>query len=1163
MYLLKTYGEYKFSRKLYKMLIITKLLCIFMFAGIFTVTASEAYSQTSKISVKLRNVSIETALSEIEKLSEFSFFYTDEVELKGNVNLNAKEQNIDAVLRDLFEGTDLTYKIRDKQIIIHTKENSLLVQSQNPQAQGIRIIGTVSDGTSGPIPGVNVVLKGTAQGTATDVNGEFTFVVPNDTCTLEFRFVGYKTQEIKVGNRRVIAVVMEEETAEIGEVVVVAFAKQKKESVLASITTVNPDDLKVPSSNLSTALAGRIAGLVSYQTSGEPGMDDASFFVRGVTSLNYGAPLVLIDGVEMSTTDLARMQPDDIGSFSIMKDAAATALYGARGANGVILITTKEGREGQASISFRVETSLSTPTKTVDIADPVTYMRLNNEAVSTRNKMTAVPYSLEKIENTVNPNRNKYMYPANDWYEMLFNDYAINYRANFNVSGGGKIARYYIAATYNKDNGVLKVDKKNNFNSNIDLKRYLLRANVNINVTKTTEAIVRLQGTFDDYRGPMYGGSDVYHRVMRSDPVLFPATYAPDATYAYVHHILFGNYDQAQYINPYADLVRGYKDYSKSKMFAQFEVKQNLDFVTPGLSLRGLFNTDRYSYYSVLRAYQPYYYTIASYDKYSDTYQLACLNQDDGQEWLSYGEEPKEVTTSTYIEASALYDRTFGNHAVSGMLVFTMRNYLEANAGSLELSLPQRNLGLSGRATYAFANRYFMEFNFGYNGSERFARAERFGFFPSFGVGWIVSNESFWNDNLSNVVSKLKLKGTYGLVGNDAIGDKSDRFFYLSNVNMNDSGRGYTFGTDFGYTRTGISVSRYGNDLITWETAKKMNLGVELGLFNKLELIVDYYTEKREGILLTRSDIPYTAGLQNAVPKANLGKAKGSGIDISLDYQHSFSSDFWITSRANFTYATTEITEWEEVDNTLTPWLSRIGQPVSQQRGYVAERLFVDDYEVRNSPRQYIGSDEYAGGDIKYRDIDGDGQITSTDKVPIGYPTEPQVVYGFGASLGYKGWDFSFFFQGLAQRSFWINTASNDSDNPSTVPFIDPYTSSSTTSKNALLQAYADSHWSEDNKDIYALWPRFSDKMIANNFADKSTWFMRDGSFMRLKSIELGYTIPPRALERIKIKNLRLYFSGTNLFTVSKFKLWDPEMAGNGLGYPLQRVYNLGVQVTF
>ena len=1131
-------------------------------------TAEKTWSQVKKetdIDLTLTNASVVSVIEAVSKETGYKFFYDETYLMQmDHISVRIRGASLQQVLDQISKQTKLGFrKVDDTYIVIPPFG---LTKPETKALQGIPIIGKVFDNFGDLMPGVAVVVRGTNTGTSTDINGEFAINVPSDTSVLQFRFIGYQMKDVAVGNQRVVAVTMQEEAAELGEVVVVAFGTQRKESVIASVATINTKDLKVPSSNLTTALSGRVSGLISYQRSGEPGQDDASFFVRGVTSLTYGkGPLILIDGVEMSSTDLARMQPDDIASFSIMKDATASALYGARGANGVILITTKEGREGNATVSLRLESSLSQPTQRVKFVDPITYMEMFNEAVLTRNKLAQVPYLPAKIDNTMNPQRNQYIYPANDWYDMLFKDHTFNYRANFNVSGGGKIARYYIAATYNQDNGVLKVDKKNNFNNNIDLKRYLLRSNVNINVTKTTEAVVRLHGTFDDYQGPIDGGSTLYQKVMRSDPVRFPAYYAPDENNKHKEHILFGNDDaQANFINPYADMVRGYKDYTKSLMMAQFEARQKLDFITNGLSVRGLFNTNRYSYFDVTRAYRPFYYNVGNYDKSTDTYMLVNLNPDGpngGTEYLGYSEGDKEVRTTTYMELAIDYAQTFAaKHAVSGLLVATRRNTLEANAGNLELSLPARNQGVSGRATYAYDNRYFSEFNFGYNGSERFAKKYRYGFFPSFGLGWIISNEDFWSGNLQKTISKLKLKGTYGLVGNDAIGDKDDRFFYMSRVDMEAGGRAFVFGQNFNYRRNGVSISRYANDMITWETARKLNLGVELGLFGKIEIMADYYTEHRDGILLTRRDIPATMGLQ-VEPQANLGKAKGNGVDLSVDYQHQISKDFWITGRANFTYATTEYTEYEEVDNTETPWLSRIGYPVSQSWGYVAERLFVDDNEVANSPVQNIGSDRYAGGDVKYRDINGDDKITSLDRVPIGYPTEPQIIYGFGLSAGYKSFDVSFFFQGLAQESFWINTA-NSRDYPSTVPFINSH-GTSIRSQNALLQAYADSHWNETNKDIYALFPRFSDRMVSNNYAERSTWFMRNGSFMRLKSAEIGYTVPQHITQRIRMANLRIYANGTNLLTFSKFKLWDPEMAGNGLSYPVQRVINLGIHVTF
>ena len=1033
----------------------------------------------------------------------------------------------------------------------HNAKETLAVQ-QEP----FDLKGTVVDEFGEPLPGVSILIVGSTRGVTTDLDGTFLIKVsPNDKLTVTY--IGMQEQTIDVGSRREIAITMQEKIDELDEVTVVAFARQKKESVLASISTVRPGELKIPSSNLTTALAGRVAGLISYQRSGEPGQDDAAFFVRGVTSLSYAGsgPLILIDGVEMTSADLARLQPDDVASFSIMKDATAAALYGARGANGVILVTTKEGKEGKATITVRYETSISRPTQEIESVDPITYMRKNNEAILTRDKLGVSPYSLEKIDNTI-AGGNPMVYPATDWKSMLLKNQTVNHRVNFNLSGGGQIARYYIAATFNQDNGIMKVDKRNNFNNNIDLKNYQLRTNVNINVTKTTEVIVRLHGTFADYSGPVDGGSDLYQKILRTDPTLYPAYYEPDAMTIGTKHILFGNYDNGQYINPYADMIKGYKEYSKSTMLAQFELKQDLSFITKGLNIRGLFNTTRYSYFDVTRAYRPFYYALTYYDKLKDEYVLASLNSsgsaNDGTDYLLYFPGQKDVNSVLYTEMAANYDRTFvDKHGVSGMLVFTTRNKLNGSAETLTLSLPHRNIGLAGRFTYNYDLRYFMEANFGYNGSERFAKNERFGFFPSIGAGWIISNEAFFPEHLLKKINMLKLKATYGLVGNDAIGDEKQRFFYLSEVDMNNANYGIQFGDEYSYYLNGISISKYPNDKITWEVAKKMNLGIEARLFNMLDIQAEYYTEHRSNILQTRVDLPSSMGLM-VTPSSNVGEAKSKGVDFSIDMQKSFSKDFWASARVNFTYATSEYTKYEEVDQTNTPWLSRIGWPISQQWGYVAERLFVDEEEVANSPRQF---GDYMAGDIKYRDINGDGIITDEDQIPLGFPIEPEIIYGFGISTGYKSFDFSCFFQGLARESFWI-------DARKTAPFIDTDDNGSIISKNTFLQAYADDHWTEVNRNIYALWPRLAARAIDNN-TRRSNWFMRDGAFMRLKSLELGYSLPQQLTRKAYMQTCRLYFSGTNLLTFSKFKLWDPEMAGEGLGYPPQRVFNIGLQVTF
>jgi TonB-linked SusC/RagA family outer membrane protein len=965
---------------------------------------------------------------------------------------------------------------------------------------------------------------------------------------------------MKVGSRRVIPVTLSESSESLDEVVVVAFGKQKKESIIGAITTIAPKELKVPSSNLTTALAGRVAGVISYQRSGEPGQDNADFFVRGVTTFGYKKdPLILIDNVEVTTTELARLQVDDIESFSIMKDATSTALYGARGANGVILVTTKQGVEGKVKISLRIENSMSMPTQNIELADPVTYMRMHNEAVLTRDPLGRTLYSDTKINNTIS-GVNPLVFPTTDWKEALLNDYTMNQRANVSITGGGKVARYYVSGSFNNDNGILKVPKQNNFNNNINLKSYSLRANVNMELTNSTSMAVRLAGTFDDYTGPINGGTQVYRDIMRTNPVLFPAYYPVDADHKYTNHILFGNYDEnGRYLNPYADMVKGYKNYSKSNMSAQLELRQNLNFITEGLFLRGMMNTSRYAYFDVIRQYKPFYYHASTYDKETNTYRLSLLNEEgtyQGSEVLDYYPGTKDITSELYIEGSINYNRTFNEkHGVSGLLVLMLRDKLNANPqnSDLQASLPYRNVGISGRFTYAYVNRYFTEFNFGYNGSERFAANHRFGFFPSVGLGWSVSNEDFWSDGLTAFMPKLRLKGTYGLVGNDALGE--DRFLYLANVNINDGNHSAQFGTSYAsrYSKNGVSLSRYANADITWEVAYKTNLGLEMNLLNSFDILFDVYKEHRKNIFMQRTATPATMGLF-AQPHANIGEARGQGVDISVDYNKVFNKNLWIQGRANFTYATSKYLVYEEPTYDNEPWKSHVGYPIKQEWGYIAERLFVDDEEAANSPRQNFG--EYGGGDIKYKDVNNDGQITSLDMVPIGYPTDPEIVYGFGFSVGYKNFDISAFFQGLARESFWINYSA-------TAPFIsynyDGETLNAGVYENALLKAYADDHWSEDNRNLYALWPRLSVSAAGNNNnAQRSTWFMRDGSFLRLKSVEMGYNIPNFLSTRT-----RVYMTATNLLTFTKFKLWDPEMSGIGLGYPIQKVFNVGLTMSF
>lgn len=1026
--------------------------------------------------------------------------------------------------------------------------------SAQPKTSTIK--GRVIDAEGMPLVGAVIQVQGKAGGVIASSNGVFEIeAAPED--VLVASFLGMENASVTVGAQLEITIVMQQKSSTLENVTIVAFSRQKKESVVGSITTVKPSELKVASSNLTTAFAGRVPGMMSYRSSGEPGRDNAEFFIRGVTTFGYRkSPLMLVDGMEISADDLARLQTDDIESFSIMKDAIATSLYGARGANGVILITTKEGREGPARVSVRIENTWSMPTRMIDIADPITYMRLNNEAVSTRNPLGILPYSEAKIAATMNPNRNPYVYPAVDWIEEMFKPAAMNQRVNFNISGGGKVARYYLAATFNQDNGLMRNEGMNNFNTNIDLKKYNVRTNFNVNVTKTTEVAFKFQGNFDDYRGPIEAGNILFDYAVHASPVDYPKIFAPDEGHRSMSHPLYGNTDGANHINPYALMSRGYKDYSRTLVLAQVDINQDLKFITEGLRVRGLLSTTRYSYFDSARSYKPFYYKIGYYNPELDVYNLTALNAESGSEYLDYS-GGKDINSKTYLEAAVEYARTFGRHEVTGLLVYQNTQQVIGNPSSVLESLPFRNQGLSGRFTYTFDKRYGVELNFGYNGSERFARHERYGFFPAAGVTWNISSEPFWG-GVAKVIDKLRLKATYGLVGNDAI--SSNRFFYLSDVNMNDTGKNVWYGTDFNVIRPGITVRRYSNNDITWEIARKLNLGFEMRLFDKVELQVDYFTENRSNILLERTNLPSSMGLEASV-EANVGRAKSHGVEGALTYQHSFSEDFWLSANANFTYATSEFLVADEPDYAASglPWRSRIGYSLNQQWGYIAERLFIDETDIANSPIQTFGP--YMPGDIKYKDINRDGKIDESDLVPIGYPTEAEINYGFGATLGYKGFDFSFFFNGLGRKTFFIDAQQMAPFNnpPVTAAGVGGYTR-----KTALFKEFADSHWSESNPDIYAVWPRLSTDAYDNsNNYQQSTWWMRNGSFLRLKLIELGYTLPHNLTRKIRIEDLRIYVSGEDLFAGSNFKMWDVEMGGMGIGYPIQKKFNIGLQVKF
>jgi TonB-linked SusC/RagA family outer membrane protein len=725
-----------------KFLLTMKITALLFFLALMQVSAA-VFPQ--KITFKANDVSLKNVFTEISKQTGYNIIWSSKtVDVKTRVNVSFRETPLDEVLKACLSGTQLTYVIAANSVVIKNKQAPVTGKDLVTIPAVITITGTVRDAKGTTLPGVSITVPANLKiGTVTDNNGKFVLDVPSGT-VIKVSFIGFVSQTFTVTpDNKVFNVVMAEDIKQAEEVVITAYGKrERKEAIVGSVTTIKPGELKIPASNLTNALAGQAAGIIAFQGSGQPGQDNSQFFIRGVTTFGYKVdPLILIDNIELTTNDLARLQVDDIASFSILKDASATALYGARGANGVILVNTKQGKIGAPVISFRAENSISKNTQSIAIADPITYMNLYNEATLSRNPLLPTPFNPDKINNTLNtinkgPGYNGYVYPAVDWLKLLIRPTAHTQRGNLSISGGTPFARYYVGGSYNVDHGNLKDDIANVENTNIKFQNYQLRSNVNLNLTKTTEAILRFSGNFSEYSGPQTTSgafsTDEYKLALHASPVAFPAFYAPDSANLGTQHILFGKPDNpgVPATNPYAELLRGHKTSSESRVLAQIELNQSLPFITEGLNFHGIFSTNRYSYFDASFVYNPFYYNIGTYDKASDTYTLNWLNPNpgDAREYLQYYGGTPVLSNQVYLQGNLDYTKQLGKHNISATLVGTRQQTVYSNVSTLIDGLPHRNLGLAGRAGYNYGSKYFLEFNFGYNGSERFSAEHRYGF---------------------------------------------------------------------------------------------------------------------------------------------------------------------------------------------------------------------------------------------------------------------------------------------------------------------------------------------------------------------------------------------------------------------------------------------------
>ena len=980
--------------------------------------------------------------------------------------------------------------------------------------------GRVLDETKAGVPGATVIVKGSTRGVITGNDGTFSIdVKPTD--VIEISYLGYETQSIPVGTKTNIVTELVRKVSELEAVTVVAYGKQRKESIIGAINTIDAGELEVASGSLSSNLAGKLAGIVVMQRTGEPG-SSAEFWIRGQST--FGAkttPLVLVDGIER---DMDFVDADDIATFSILKDATATALYGVRGANGIILITTKRGTEMTApQIRVKAEFGITQPVQLPELANASQWIDYYNELYrdSGSTEMPISDYARQMYLS------GRDLYPNVDWVNTIFKDLAMTGRVHASVTGGSPKIRYYVSASYYTEGGMFNVADNDRYNAQMNFNKYSFRSNIDIDITKSTQLGLSLSTQYTTKNAPCTTTNDLYAYTMYVTPVATPTVFSNG---------MLAIPQESGSVNPYNMLNNtGYRRYNTMVAQSLLSLTQDFsDIITPGLKANVKFAWDAQNATLLERAMSPVTYYATGRDENGEL-MLTAANPN-GSNYMRLATSDSSGTTAINFEGSLIYERLFAeDHRVSGMFLYSVRSKSKNRPVNYIDAYPTKNMGIAGRFTYAFRDKYFAEFNFGYNGSENFAPGKRYGFFPSYAVGYMISNEKFW-EPLRDKVNILKIRASYGKIGNDEIGG-SRRFAY--NTTMNTNAGGFTFG-DLGQTNLpGYSTGEYGNPDVAWEEATKADVGIELGLFNKIKIQADYFYEKREGIFIQRESTPSVVGTKTA-QWVNLGRMKNQGFDMSLEFDHSFNKDFSISARGNFTYNRNKKL-YDDKPDQIWKYQNLAGFANNQQFGLIAEGLFESEEDIANWPKQDFGT--VRPGDIKYRDVNGDGVVNTFDKVAIGYTLVPEINYGFGASLKWKGIDVSVFFSGVGHVTRIIQ-GQNLVGASSTILRM-----------GQIFEDVAKNRWTLDNQNPNAPYPRLSLNKVDNN-QQLSTYWQRDMSFLRLKDAEIGYTLPESMTKKWGQTKIRITFSD--------FMLWDPEVNANyGNVYPLIRTFAIGANVNF
>ena len=1111
---------------------INRSLCLL--TVIFTqVILSVVFAQTTNLTIQKKNITVKEVLTLIEKSSQVVFFYADkDVGLNRKVSIDVINQPISKVLEELFKNSSNTFKIDGKQVYIlkKTRKVETDVKSENKNK---KITGTITDEKNQAVIGASVLVNGTVLREITDMNGHFSIDVPDpDNDQLKISYIGYESKIVDIKGNNVLNISLSQSLTNLDEVVVVGYSTQKKVTITGSISSIGTKDLlQSPQANLSNALAGRLPGLLATQSSGEPGNDASTIRIRGIgTFAGTQDPLIMVDGIE--TDNYNDIDPNEVESLSILKDASATAVYGVRGANGVILITTKRGQLGKPKISLSTNVAATSFTYLRGSMNSYDYATSFNKAKAYDSYVTgsySPPFTAEAIQK-YKTHSDPVFYPDVNWYKYMLKDYSTQTQSNIHISGGTDKVKYFVSLGYFTQEGMLNTSIYNpGYNYQIEYKRYNLRSNFDINITKDLVLSSDISDQIGDLRDPNWSINGLMETLSSASPIASPGVI--DNKIITIQTPLGTGWAPP---NPYS---HGWKHSYENNLNGSERLNYKMDYLLKGLSLRGAIsyknsNTDAKTYNLNGMTYDA--------EKTSNGYKFYPTGDPSAMQF-SWSIAKK---TTIYMEGGISYAQTFGNHTVSGLVLYDQS---KTNDPTLEYLVPSGYQGLVGRVTYDFKNRYLAEFDIGYNGTENFAPGKRFGTFPAYSLGWVVTDEPLFPKN--EYVTFIKLRGSYGTVGNDKIG--GDRFLYRS-TSYSYTTDAYYFGTEGG-SRQGYSGSlegKMGNSLLTWEKSNKTDIGTDMKFFdNKLSLTVDYFLEKRDNILWNRGTIPDIVGAD--LPAYNLGKMTNRGFDGEIAFNDKIGK-FNYFIKGNYTFAHNVIDYEDEVARNYS-YLKVTGQRYGQFYGYIADGLFNSWKEVNdpNRPVYQWNNNKIQPGDIRYKDINGDGKIDDNDKVPIGYSNFPEVMFGVSFGGSWKGFDFTVLFQGAdkvsnspsrrTKQGFYNNTGASD----------------------ALLES-----WTQERYDsgLPISYPRFAADNGYNNYV-LSTYWLENARYVRLKNAEIGYTLHGKKLKKLGLSSVRIYTNGNNLITwCHLFAGEDPEYPTgevNSEPYPVTRVYNFGLSIDF